>query len=130
MELYLPRSKADRTGLGKTYRVPALQQLCPVEACQQWLEASGLTHGALFRPLNRWGGLASRAFISTAYCPVAGSFARAGLAMPDCYSSHSLRRGFGNLGLQRGLGHQGVDGICGLEGFKISPAVCRKQRTV
>lgn len=103
MELYLPRSKADRTGLGKTYRVPALQQLCPVEACQQWLEASGLTHGALFRPLNRWGRLGEQGLHINSLLPLLRDlFARAGLAMPDCYSSHSLRRGFATWAYSEG----------------------------
>ncbi|MFZ5604896.1 MAG: site-specific integrase [Pseudomonadota bacterium] len=95
IELYLPRSKGDRAAQGMTYRAPALQHLCPVEACQQWLNVSGLTQGALFRKLDRWGHIAEQGLHINSILPLLRDlFLRAGLSLPDTYSSHSLRRGF------------------------------------
>lgn len=95
IELYLPRSKGDRAAQGMTYRTPALQHLCPVEACQQWLTISGLTQGALFRKLDRWGHISEQGLHINSILPLLRDlFLRAGLSMPDTYSSHSLRRGF------------------------------------
>ena len=95
IELYLPRSKSDRAALGATYRTPALQQLCPVDACQQWLAASGLTQGPLFRRIDRWGSCSATGLHVNSVIPLLRDlFVHAGVPLPNSYSSHSLRRGF------------------------------------
>lgn len=95
MTLYLPRTKNDRQNLGRTYKAPALQRLCPVEACQDWLDASRLTAGPLFRRVDRWSRIGEQGLHPNSIIPLLRSlFAKAGLPDPDAYSSHSLRRGF------------------------------------
>jgi integrase len=93
--LFLPRSKTDRTSQGREYRVPALNQLCPVAAYQDWLALSGLTEGAVFRSIDRWGHLSVSALNPQSIVPLLRSLlASAGVPDAHQYSSHSLRRGF------------------------------------
>lgn len=93
--LYLPRSKTDRNSQGREYRVPALSQLCPVTAYQDWLDQSGLSDGPVFRSIDRWGHLSESALNPQSIVPMLRSLLNnAGVPNAQQYSSHSLRRGF------------------------------------
>lgn len=94
MSLYLPRSKGDRDNLGTTWRVPALRQLCPVQAYLDWVGVAGLTEGPLFRRIDRWGRLGEEGLHINSVIPLLRqALGRAGVPA-ELYSSHSLRRGF------------------------------------
>jgi integrase len=94
MTLYLPHSKTDRQHLGSHYRVPALKQLCPVQAYAQWIAVAGLVQGPVLRKLDRWGHLAAAGLNSNSLAPLLRRiFAQAGVPA-QLYSGHSLRRGF------------------------------------
>src|SRR5690606_14489459 len=60
MEIYLPRSKGDRSGKGRHFKAPALKQLCPVEAYMDWTSAASIKNGPVFRAINRWGQVAEK----------------------------------------------------------------------
>ncbi|MDE1164748.1 MAG: site-specific integrase [Pseudomonas sp.] len=91
---YLPHSKGDRQHLGATYQTPALNSLCPVEAYLDWITLAGISHGPVFRRLDRWGNLADSALNANSLIPLLRSILhRAGLPA-ELYTSHSLRRGF------------------------------------
>lgn len=93
--LHLPRSKTDRSSQGREYRVPALNQLCPVAAYQTWLDLTGLTDGPVFRRIDRWGHLAEPALHPRSIAPLLRArLASTGVADAHHYTSHSLRRGF------------------------------------
>ncbi|HKJ07708.1 MAG TPA: site-specific integrase, partial [Gammaproteobacteria bacterium] len=95
MTLYLPRSKGDREGAGRTFRVPALSRLCPVAAYECWIQVSGLTRGPVFRAVDRWGHVGTAPLAPGSLIPWLRRLCReAGLPEPERYSSHSLRRGF------------------------------------
>lgn len=95
MTCFLGRSKTDRQLAGTTYRVPALSRWCPVTATLDWISHAGLTVGPLFRGVTRSGALGAAALHSNSVVPMLRKlFARAGLASPEAYSGHSLRRGF------------------------------------
>jgi integrase len=95
MLCFLPSSKGDKQNAGQTFPVPALSRWCPVTATSIWLEASGLTHGPLFRAINRWGGLSDAGMHPNSFIRLLRHFfAQAGLPSPDEFSGHSLRRGF------------------------------------
>ncbi|CAJ0687179.1 site-specific integrase [Ralstonia mannitolilytica] len=95
MTVFLPRTKADRTHHGTTFKAPALSRLCPVAAYEAWLAASGLTAGPVFRRIDRWGHVGGEALRASSFVPLLRAlFRAAGLPAPDSYSSHSLRRGF------------------------------------
>lgn len=95
MHCFLPRSKGDRENAGRSFPVPALSRWCPVAAMQDWLAASGLTEGPVFRGINRWGQLSQAAMHPNSFIRLLrGLFAQAGLPSPAEFSGHSLRRGF------------------------------------
>jgi len=95
MRIFLPRSKGDRQNIGRYFHAPALSRLCPVAAHQDWISISGITSGPIFRSINRWGQLSERSLSPNSIVPLLRTmFREAGLADPDTFSSHSLRRGF------------------------------------
>jgi integrase len=92
--LFVPRSKGDRDNLGRTYQTPALQRLCPVRAYLQWIDHAALSHGPVFRSIDRWGNLGEAELHANSVIPLLRqALARAGVAAQH-YTSHSLRRGF------------------------------------
>ncbi|WP_295439035.1 tyrosine-type recombinase/integrase [uncultured Thiodictyon sp.] len=95
MTLYLPRTKTDRHAQGTTFKVAALSRLCPVAAYVAWIGAAGLTDGPVFRRIGPDGHLGTTGFHPNSLVPVLRKrFTDAGVAEPDRYSGHSLRRGF------------------------------------
>ncbi|GAB3265973.1 tyrosine-type recombinase/integrase [Chitinimonas naiadis] len=95
MQCFLPQSKGDRQLQGRTFQVPALVRLCPVAAYGDWIALSELTHGPVFRGIDRWGGIGDAGLHPNSLIPLMRRlFTRAGLPAPDDFSSHSLRRGF------------------------------------
>lgn len=94
LELFLPSSKTDRSNCGRLVKVPALKRLCPVAAYEVWLEVSGLSEGALFRSIDRWGHLGEHALNANSLSRLMRqAFLRSGVDSKG-YSTHSLRRGF------------------------------------
>src|SRR5690606_8942616 len=60
--IFLRRSKTDQEGKGRKIGIPygSDPATCPVRALRAWLEASGITAGPIFRPINRHGHMANR----------------------------------------------------------------------
>lgn len=97
LRCFLPWSKGDREALGRTYRVPALKELCPVEAYLAWIAASGLRAGPVFRAVDQWGNVGQEALHINSLIPLLRTLLDAsGVAAAEQYSAHSLRRGFAN----------------------------------
>lgn len=95
MTCFLPQTKGDRSHKGTTFKAPALARLCPVSAYTEWVALAGLTAGAVFRGIDRWGHVSSEGFHINSLVPLLRSiFVGAGIAFADQYSGHSLRRGF------------------------------------
>lgn len=95
MSCYLADGKGDRNNAGATFKVPFLSRWCPVVAVEQWLEASELADGPLFRSINRWGGVSREPLHPNSLIRLLRkTLESAGLHSADSYSSHSLRRGF------------------------------------
>ncbi|WP_449433071.1 tyrosine-type recombinase/integrase [Pseudomonas putida] len=94
IRFYLAFSKGDRQHVGREYKTPALNKLCPVEAYLNWLEIAGLTRGPVFRGIDRWGNISDRAVAAHSLIPLLrGTLERCGLPA-QLYSAHSIRRGF------------------------------------
>lgn len=55
MTCFLPQTKGARQGQGATFKAPALAKLCPVTAYVEWISLAGITEGAVFRGVDRWG---------------------------------------------------------------------------
>lgn len=95
MTCFLGRTKTDRQHAGTTYRVPALSRWCPVNATLDWISHANLLAGPLFRGISTTGTLRAGALHHNSVVPLLRRmFTRAGVASPDAYSGHSLRRGF------------------------------------
>ncbi|TDR38375.1 site-specific recombinase XerD [Tahibacter aquaticus] len=95
MTCFLARTKGDRENAGRTYKVPALSRWCPVAAVAAWVTTASLTQGPVFGGIDRWGGLSEHPLHANSLIPLfRRMLSRAGLASPETYSSHSLRRGF------------------------------------
>ena len=94
LELFVASSKTDREHQGRKVTVPALKRLCPVQAYEEWIQASELKQGPLFRSIDRWGHLGDEPLNSNSISRLLRlAFARNGLDGTG-YSGHSLRRGF------------------------------------
>lgn len=95
LRVMLRRSKTDQEGHGEPRGVPRKGKLAtdPVRALRAWLTASGITTGALWRPINRHGQLQSGRMSPAAVADVVKrACARMGLD-PNDYGGHSLRAG-------------------------------------
>jgi integrase len=91
----LRRSKTDQEGAGRTVGIPfgSNPVTCPVRAWRAWLEISGITEGAAFRPVDRYGYIGPTRLSTQAVALVLKRHAvRAGLD-PAELAGHSLRAG-------------------------------------
>jgi integrase len=93
VKLSVARGKTDQEAAGQIVGVVATgSPTCPVAALLTWLEAAGITEGAVFRAIDRHGridaGLSDRAIALI----VKRRVASAGVD-PTGYSAHSLRAG-------------------------------------
>lgn len=103
LTLFLPTSKGDRENQGRTWLVPALTRLCPVEAVEAWLAVSALTAGPLFRRVNRWGVPGHLPMNRKSIIPwLRRLLGQAGVFDVRSYTSHSLRRGFAGWATHNG----------------------------
>ncbi|VVO09583.1 hypothetical protein PS712_03346 [Pseudomonas fluorescens] len=94
LRLFLSSSKTDRDHQGRTVSVPALKQLCPVQAYEEWLALSQLQAGPVFCSIDRWGHLSSEALHPYSVARVLRRALTRGGVAGERYSGHSLRRGF------------------------------------
>ena len=91
----LRRSKTDQEGAGRKLGVPyGRTRFCPVLAVERWLKISGITSGAIFRPINRHGQVAPGRLSGDAVSVIIKERAAAAGYEPGDYSGHSLRSGF------------------------------------
>jgi integrase len=93
LHVFLPRSKEDQLGRGRTKRIPiaADPALCAARALQRWLELAGLRSGPLFPSIRGSRIEAARMHPRAVSRALQRAVRRAGL--DGKYSSHSLRAG-------------------------------------
>ena len=94
LEIYLPYTKGDRSAEGTVYPVPALKELCPADAYYDWLDEAGLSHGAVFRRIDRLGNISLDGISASNLGRVLIKICRDAGVDPEGVSTHSLRRGF------------------------------------
>lgn len=58
IEFHLSETKNYSHTTGRTFVIPALNELCPVRAARQWLSISHVSEGHLFRKIDRHGNVA------------------------------------------------------------------------
>lgn len=103
MTCFFPQTKGDRQFKGTIFKAPALSRLCPVTAYTDWIVLTGLTSGAVFRSIDRWGRVGNDGLHPNSLVPMLRSlFTEADIASAALYSGHSLRRGFANWATANG----------------------------
>ncbi len=105
LTVHLRRSKTDQEGAGRTVGIPygSNPVTCPVRAWRAWLEVSGITEGAAFRPVDRHGHIGATRLSAPAVALVLKRrAARAGLD-PAEVAGHSLRAGLATSAAAAGV---------------------------
>lgn len=95
IEIVLPRSKTDQLGEGIVKAIPYSDgPCCPATALRAWLDAAGITAGPVFRPISKWGAIASTFLgVGSVNTILEDCATLAQLDYVPDLSSHSLRRG-------------------------------------
>lgn len=104
IEITIPRSKTDQSGLGQKCAIPyGAETLCPIAALNIWCELAQIRSGYIFRRIKR-NGTISQAPINAEHINVIIKEIASKCNLPDAqkYSSHSLRRGFATAASQSG----------------------------
>jgi integrase len=103
------RSKVDQEAAGAKVPLPrgAHAATCPVRALRAWLDASGVTSGALFRAVDRHGNVGERLAGADAARIVKRTAARAGLDAAT-FSGHSLRAGLATQAARSGKSDRAI----------------------
>ncbi|MFH2140169.1 MAG: site-specific integrase [Pseudomonadota bacterium] len=119
MIVHIRRSKSDQTGHGRKIAIPyARGKCCPVFALKEWLAASQISSGAIFRPVTKHGLIQECALSPDAVAHVVKQRALAAGLDPSNYSGHSLRSGLVTSAAQAGVsankilqqtGHRSLD---------------------
>lgn len=93
--LRLRRSKTDQEGQGREIAIPRVRgRHCPCRSLMTWIEASGITCGALFRQVNRFDQLLPQRLSAQSVALIVKRRAVGAGFDPEMFSGHSLRAGF------------------------------------
>jgi site-specific recombinase XerD len=91
----LRRSKTDQEGKGRDIAIPRVRgRNCPVRNLLSWIDASGITSGALFRQVNRYDQLLPHRLMAQSVATIVKQRATAAGFDARLFSGHSLRAGF------------------------------------
>ena len=103
--IHIRRSKTDQEGAGATVAVPKGETACPIAALRAWLDAAGISEGAIFRRVvnkraqrvtaQRLNGRAVAAIVKN-------GAARLGFDAKT-FGAHSLRSGLVTSAVKRGV---------------------------
>lgn len=100
----LRRSKTDQERRGRVVAIGAGEAgCCPVRALHEWLSASGIAQGPVFRAVSRAGSVSDRALSPEAVNLIIKARVRAIGLDPARYSGHSLRAGFATAAAHAGI---------------------------
>tara|TARA_R110002074_G_scaffold234473_1_gene406313 strand:+ start:18372 stop:19379 length:1008 start_codon:yes stop_codon:yes gene_type:complete len=88
------RAKSDQEGRGSLLAIPrCVSALCPVAALDDWLSASRITSGAIFRPLSKSGRLLDGALTGKSIAAIVKRYAQEVGLDASQIGGHSLRSG-------------------------------------
>ena len=99
------RSKTDQEGEGRLVGIPYGRRAatCPVRAVQAWLEASKITAGPVFRPIDRHENIRQKRLSDRAVALIIKRSVEACGLDPTRYSGHSLRAGLATSAAAAGV---------------------------
>ena len=101
LRVTIRRGKTDQEGQGATIAIVPGAVACPVAAFRAWLDASGITEGAVFRSIQKGGKVQERLTAKSVAVIVKQRAALVGLDA-KAYAGHSLRAGFLTSAAKRG----------------------------
>jgi len=101
----LRRSKTDQEGEGRKIGIPYGSNIdtCPVRAIEDWLQASSITTGPLFRSVNKGGKVQASPLCDKAIALIVKRTAEAAGLNPADYGGHSLRAGLATSAAMAGV---------------------------
>jgi site-specific recombinase XerD len=94
LRVTIRQSKTDQDGEGTTIAIARGMIACPVRALRAWLDAAGIESGALFRSVNKAGGVASARLTDRSVANIVKAMANSVGLDASTFSGHSLRSGF------------------------------------
>jgi len=104
------RSKTDQEAEGRKIGIPYASHVetCPVRSFQDWLEKSAITDGPLFRPVDRFGKMASMRLSAAAVAEVVKRYAAAVGLDANKIAGHSLRSGLATSAAAAGASERSI----------------------
>ena len=115
------RSKTDQEGAGMIKAIVPMPdvEVCAVSAVQEWLRASGVTDGPVFRAVDRHGRMSERRLSDRAVADLIKRVAaRSGLD-PARFSGHSLRAGLVTQAALDGVPERVIQGMSGHKSIAV-----------
>jgi site-specific recombinase XerD len=94
LRVTIRKSKTDQDGEGVTIAIARGTIACPVWALRAWLDAAGIESGALFRSVNKAGGVATTRLTDRSVATIVKAMAGSIGLDDSSFSGHSLRSGF------------------------------------
>jgi integrase len=117
------RSQTDQVGEGRVIGIPYGNGItCPVRALQDWLAASGIVSGPIFRQVNRHGQILPGRLSGEAVALVVKQYVEQLGFDPHRFAGHSLRAGLAVSAAAHGKSERS---IMKQTGHKISESVRR-----
>ena len=105
----LRRGKTDQEGRGRDIAIPRVKgRNCPSRNLQVWIEAAGITTGALFRQVNRYDQLLPNRLMAQSVALIVKNRAELAGFDPRIFSGHSLRAGFVTNAAKRGASSSSI----------------------
>ena len=104
------RSKTDQTGIGaqKGVHHGRHPETCPVGALRAWLEAAAITHGPVFRAVDRHGNISASRLGDRAVALAIKRAAEAAGLDPAGFAGHSLRAGLATQAAMNGEAERAI----------------------
>jgi site-specific recombinase XerD len=121
MLVTLRRSKTDQEGIGRRVAIPRGEIACPVVALKAWLEAAGITEGAIFRRIfNKRAQRVTdqRLAPRNVAVVVKGGASKLGFD-PSTFGGHSLRAGFVTSAVKRGANLLKITDVTGHKSLEM-----------
>ena len=104
------RSKTDQEGEGRKIGIPygSNPDTCPVRSLQDWLQHCRFTEGPLFRPIDRFGKVASIRLSAAAVADIVKRYAAAAGLKASDFAGHSLRSGLATSAAMAGASERAI----------------------
>lgn len=110
LRVHLRWSKTDQEGEGRAVGLPRGRSsaTCPVGALREWLEASKIDVGPVFRPVDRHGNVRASALTGRSIARIVKRAAEGAGLDATRYSGHSLRAGLATSAARAGASERAI----------------------